>query len=39
MLLKQRIEQAKLIGKWKDRWVFHTPGHDERTRKGTVSSD
>ena len=23
MLLKQRIEQAKLIGKWKDRWVFH----------------
>lgn len=23
MLLKQRIEEAKLIGKWKDRWVFH----------------
>jgi hypothetical protein len=23
MLLRQRIEQAKLIGKWKDRWVSH----------------
>lgn len=23
LLLRQRIEQAKLIGKWKDRWVFH----------------
>ncbi|HCF4215530.1 TPA: IS1 family transposase [Pseudomonas aeruginosa] len=23
MLLRQRIEQAKLIGKWRDRWVFH----------------
>ena len=23
LLLRQRIERAKLIGKWKDRWVFH----------------